>query len=200
MQAEGCDAIYRSFMEKKLVTLDSASTIADGISVKVPGDKTVEIINKYVDGVVTVSDTEIADAILLLMERCKQIVEPSGATPVAAVLNGKIDVKGKKAVCVLSGGNIDVSFVQSIIEQGLFARHRRVRFSVTLLDRPGSLVKLLEIIASSGANVLTIEHDKLREGLKPNETTVHIACETGGKDHAERLLKAITDNGYKMEI
>ena len=95
VQSEGADAIARSFKEKKLISTNSAATIADGIAVKQPGDKTVEIINKYADNVVTVSDTEIADAVLLLMERCKQIVEPAGATPVAAVLSGKLDVKGK---------------------------------------------------------------------------------------------------------
>ena len=200
VQSEGADAIARSFKEKKLISTNSAATIADGIAVKQPGDKTVEIINKYADNVVTVSDTEIADAILLLMERCKQIVEPAGATPVAAVLSGKLDVKGKKVVCVLSGGNIDVSFVQSIIERGLFARHRRVRFTVTLLDRPGQLVKLLNIIADAGANVLTVEHDKLTKGLNPNETTVHIACEVGGEEHSKKLFDAITGNGYKLDI
>ena len=96
----------------------------DGIAVKAPGDITVELINRYADDVVTVNDNEISEAILLLMERCKQIVEPSGATPVAAVLKGKVDVKGKKVVCLLSGGNIDVSFIQCIIAQGLVARNK----------------------------------------------------------------------------
>lgn len=116
VQAEGANAIAQSFREKRYISTDTVSTIADGIAVKAPGDITVELINRYVDDVVTVSDMEISDAILMLMERCKQIVEPSGATPVAAVLNGKVDVKGKNAVCLLSGGNIDVSFIQCIIE------------------------------------------------------------------------------------
>lgn len=199
VQAEGADAIARSFRAGKLVTTESASTIADGIAVKVPGDISVGIINEYADDVVTVSDTQIAEAILLLMERNKQIVEPAGATPLAAVLAGKVDIKGKKAVCLMSGGNIDVSFIQSIIEQGLVARQRRVKFTVTLIDRPGSLVKLLNIISSSGANILSIEHDKLKEGLNPNETTVHIACEIGGKEHADILFRSIEENGYKLE-
>lgn len=199
VQAEGADAIAQSFKAGKLITTDSAATIADGIAVKVPGDITVELINRYVDDVVTVSDIQIADAILLLMERCKQIVEPAGATPLAAVLNGKIDVRGKKVVCLMSGGNIDVSFVESIIEQGLVARHRRVQFTVTLLDRPGSLVKLLNIIAAAGANILSVEHNRLKAGLNPNETTVRIACEVGGKEHAEELFRKITENGYSLE-
>ncbi len=200
VQAAGADAIARSYEAKQLVCTDSASTIADGIAVKSPGDLTVELINRYADGVITVTDTEIADAILLLMERCKQIVEPAGASSLAAVLSGKLDVKGKRVVCVLSGGNIDVSFIQSIIERGLAARHRRIRFIVRLLDRPGSLVQLLEVIASSGANILAIEHDKLSEGLNPNETSVHIACEVGGREHGDAVISGIRQHGYQVEF
>lgn len=200
VQAEGADAIARSYAEKALISTDSASTIADGIAVKAPGDLTVELINRYADGVVTVSDSEIANAILLLMERCKQIVEPAGATPLAAVLSGKIDVKGKRVVCVMSGGNIDVSFIQSIIERGLVARHRRMKFRVKLVDKPGSLVQLLNIIADAGANVLTVEHDKLNPSLRPNETIVRIACEVGGKSHGDSLISALTWQGYEVEL
>lgn len=200
VQAEGADAIAQSFAAKKLVTTEYAATIADGIAVKAPGDMTVELINQYADGVVTVSDSEIANAILLLMERCKQIVEPAGATPLAAVLSGKIDVKGKRVVCLLSGGNIDVSFIQSIIERGLVARHRRMKFKVKLLDKPGALVQLLNIIADSGANVLAVDHDKLNFGLNPNETIVRIACEVGGKAHGDALVEALQKNGYKVKL
>ena len=200
VQAEGANAIAQSFREKRLISTATASTIADGIAVKQPGDITVDIINSFCDGVVTVSDSQIAGAILLLMERCKMIVEPAGATPVAAVLNGKIDVKGKNVVCVLSGGNIDVSFVQSIIEQGLAARHRRIRFTARLLDKPGSLVQILSILAESGANILTIEHDKLAAGLNPNETKVHIACEVGGKAHGQAVLDELKNHGFEVEL
>ena len=200
VQAEGANAIAQSFREKRLIGTAAASTIADGIAVKQPGDITVDIINSLCDGVVTVSDSQIAGAILLLMERCKMIVEPAGATPVAAVLNGKIDVKGKNVVCVLSGGNIDVSFVQSIIEQGLAARHRRIRFTARLLDKPGSLVQILSILADSGANILTIEHDKLAAGLNPNETKVHIACEVGGKVHGQAVLDELKNHGFEVDL
>ena len=200
VQAEGANAVARSFREKSLVTTDSASTIADGIAVKAPGDISVEIINRCADGVVTVSDAEISSAILLLMERCKQIVEPAGATPVAAVLGGKIDVKGKNVVCVLSGGNIDVSFIQSVIEQGLVVRNRRLTFTVKLMDRPGSLVQMLTILAEAGANVLTIQHDKLMSGLNPNETFVHVACEVGGKAHGRAVTDELRNCGYHVEI
>lgn len=198
VQAEGADAIAQSYKLGRLVTTDTAATIADGIAVKAPGDMTVELIRRWADGVVTVSDLEISDAILQLMERSKQIVEPAGATPLAAVLSGKIDAAGKNVVCVLSGGNIDVSFIQCIIEQGLVARHRRMKFTVTLLDRPGSLARMLDVIAAARANILTVEHDKLSLGLNPNETTVHVACEVAGREHGESLLGALRAQGYTV--
>ena len=198
VQAAGADAIARSYAEKRLCCTDTVSTIADGIAVKGPGDMTVELINRYADGVVTVSDGEIAEAILLLMERCKQIVEPAGATPVAAILSGKLDLQGKKVVCLLSGGNIDVGFVQGIIERGLVARSRRLKFTVKLVDKPGSLVRMLTVLADSGANVLTVQHDKLRAGLNPNETTVHVACEVGGAEHGEAVLEKLREEGFQL--
>ena len=199
VQAEGANAIARSFREKRLITTETASTIADGIAVKAPGDITVGIINQYVDDVVTVSDREISSAILLLMERCKQIVEPAGATSLAAALGGKIDVEGKNVVCLLSGGNIDVSFIQNIIEQGLVARNRRLKFIAKLIDRPGSLVQLLNVLAQAGANVLTVQHDKLMLGLNPNETYVRIACEVGGKAHGSIVMSELKNHGYQVE-
>ena len=200
VQAEGADAIAQSFHSHSYVQTDSVATIADGIAVKAPGDITVPLIQKYADDVVTVNDLEISEAVLLLMERCKQIVEPSGAAPVAAVLKGKVDVKGKNVVCLLSGGNIDVSFIQCIIEQGLVSRHRRLRFTVTLLDRPGSLGKLLNDIAALGANILSVEHDRLTAGLNPNEIDVHVSCEVGGKEHGDRVLDQLIQNGYHVKI
>ncbi|MBR1457674.1 MAG: threonine ammonia-lyase [Oscillospiraceae bacterium] len=200
VQAEGADAIARSYATGALCTTDTANTIADGIAVKAPGDIAVELINRHADGVVTVSDAEIANAILLLIERCKQVVEPAGATPLAAVLSGKLDVKGKRVVCVLSGGNIDVSFIQNIIEQGLVARNRRIRFLVKLLDRPGSLVQLLNVIADAGGNIMSVEHDRLTANLNPNETSVHIACEVGGAEHGKALIARLTEHGYGVEI
>ena len=200
VQAEGADAIARSFREKRYISTDEVSTIADGIAVKSPGDITVELINRYADDVVTVSDIEISEAILMLMERCKQIVEPSGATPVAAVLKGKVDVRGKKVVCLLSGGNIDVSFIQCIIEQGLVSMHRRLKFPFTLLDKPCSLSRLLNDVAALGANILSVEHDRLSAGLNPNETNVHIACEVGGRAHGENVVAELKNKGYNLNI
>ena len=200
VQAETANAIALSFQQKKLVTTETASTIADGIAVKVPGDITVDLINKYAAGVVTVSEKEIANAILLLMERCKQIVEPAGATPLAAVLSGKIDVKGKRVVCLMSGGNVDVSFLQNIIEQGLVARNRRLKFVATLADRPGSLVQLLNVLAEKRANVISISHDQLYRRLNPGQTNVHVTCEVGGAEHGKSIIDAIVATGVEVEV
>lgn len=198
VQAEGAPAVANSFKNKKHCTTDTATTIADGIAVKIPGEKTIELINKYADDVVTVSDAEISEAILLLLERTKQVVEPAGATPLAAVLNEKVDVKGKKVACVLSGGNIDVSFVQRIIDLGLVTRERKLKFRATLLDTPGSLENLSRLLAGVNANIIMVQYDRWSADLDPNEAIIHIACEVGGKEHGQRVMKALKDNGYKV--
>ncbi|MBQ7794490.1 MAG: pyridoxal-phosphate dependent enzyme, partial [Clostridia bacterium] len=192
------DAIARSFREKKSVSLDSVMTIADGIAVKTPGTLTMELINKYADDVVTVSDADISAAILMLMERTKQIVEPAGATPLAAVLNGKIDADGKKVVCVMSGGNIDVSFVHRIIEIGLAARQRKLKFKTTLHDTPGSLVNLSKVLSDASANIVMVQYDRFDANLNPNEVIIHIACDVGGKEHGEKVVRALEKNGYNV--
>lgn len=198
VQAEGAPAIAESFKQKKHVSTESATTIADGIAVKIPGKNTIELINKYADDVVTVSDAEISEAILLLLERTKQVVEPAGATPLAAVLNNKIDVKGKKIACVLSGGNIDVSFIQRIIDLGLVSRERKLKFRATLLDIPGSLEHLSNVLARTGANIIMVQYDRWSAELDPNEAIIHIACEVGGREHGQRVMKALKENGYKV--
>lgn len=198
VQAEGAPAVAHSFKNKKHSTTDSATTIADGIAVKIPGENTIELINKYADDVVTVSDAEISEAILLLLERTKQVVEPAGATTLAAVLNEKVDVKGKKVACVLSGGNIDVSFVQRIIDLGLVTRERKLKFRATLLDTPGSLENLSRLLAGANANIIMVQYDRWSADLDPNEAIIHIACEVGGKEHGQRVMKALKDNGYKV--
>lgn len=199
VQSEGAPAINLTFKNKKYTSTDTVSTIADGIAVKMPGKKTAELINKYADDVVTVSDAEISAAILLLMERTKQVVEPAGATTLAAVLNNKVDVKGKKIVCVLSGGNIDVSFIQRIIELGLVSRDRKLKFKTTLLDLPGSLEHLSRLLASVNANIVMVQHDRMSAELDPNEAIIHIACEVSGKEHGEKVVKTLEKNGYKVE-
>lgn len=196
VQAEGANAVFRSFHEGKRVESERVSTIADGIAVKCPGEKTVAEIMKYADDLVTVSDNDISAAILLLMERTKQIVEPSGASSLAAVLAGKIETADRKTVCLLSGGNIDVSFIHRVIELGLVSRHRRIKFATRLPDSPGSLMRLLHIIADTGANIMTINHDRLCPSLSPSEILVHIACEVGGQEHGDALLARLAAEGY----
>lgn len=200
VQAEGAPAIARSFKEKKHCSTEKSLTIADGISVKCPGEKTIELINKYADDVVTVSDAEISSAILYLIERTKQVVEPAGATTIAAVLSGKIDVKGQKTVCVLSGGNIDVSFIARIIELGLSSRGRKIKFRTTLLDIPGSLEHLSRVLKEVNANIIMVQHDRMSADIDPNEAIIHIACEVGGTEHGEKVIKTLEKSGYKIVL
>ena len=200
VQAENADAICRSFKAKELVSTEFANTIADGIAVKTPGTLTTEIINQYVDDMVTVSDSDISAAILMLMERNKQIVEPAGATPLAAVLNNKIDVKGKKVACVMSGGNIDVSFVHKIIEIGLVARQRKLKFRATLLDKPGSLTLLSQIVSDCNANIVRVQYDRMNADLEANQVIIHIGCEVGGKEHGEKVIQSLKDHGMEVVL
>ena len=198
VQAEGAPAIANSFRTGERIPSDTVHTIADGIAVKTPGEKTFEYIKKYVDRVVTVSDDEIASAVLLLLERCKQVVETSGAAPLAAVLNNKVDVKGKKVVCVLSGGNIDVSFIHKIVEKGLITRCRQLKFSVLMPDAPGALEHFSHIVAQQNANLILFQHDRVQTDLEIGEAIIHVVCEVGGVDHAKRLIDTLTDDGYKV--
>lgn len=198
VQAEGANAIYRSFNEKKLVTLPAVSTIADGIAVKTPGSLTQELINQYVDKIVTVSDADISSAILIMLERNKQVVEPAGAASLAAVLSGAVDVRGKRSVCVLSGGNIDVSFIHRIIEIGLVARNRKLKFKTVMPDLPGSLQKFSTIMSEAFANIVMVQYDRMNADLDPHEVILHIACEVGGKEHGEQVIAMLAQNGYKV--
>ena len=200
VQAEGAPAIAKSFAEKKHISTDYSRTIADGISVKNPGEKTIELINKYADDVVTVTESEISEAILYLIERTKQVVEPAGATTLAAVLAGKVDVTSKKTVCVLSGGNIDVSFITRIIELGLSSRGRKIKFRATLLDIPGSLEHLSKVLSDANANIIMVQYDRMSKDLDPNEAIIHIACEVGGTEHGEKVVKALEKNGYSITV
>ena len=145
-----------------------------------------------------VSDDEIASAVLLLLERCKQVVETSGAAPLAAVLNNKVDVKGKKVVCVLSGGNIDVSFIHKIVEKGLITRCRQLKFSVLMPDAPGALERFSHIVAQQNANIILFQHDRVQTDLEIGEAIIHVVCEVGGVDHAKRLIDTLGREGYRV--
>lgn len=196
IQADGAAAIYQSFGKDNVITLPHVSTIADGIAVKTPGDITQAIINEYVDDIVTVSDADISSAILILLERNKQVVEPAGAVSLAAVISGKVDVKDKRAVCVLSGGNIDVSFIHRIIEIGLVSRNRKLKFKTVMPDIPGSLEKFSKVMSEAFANIVMVQYDRMSAELNPSEVILHIACEVGDKAHGESVIKRLEKSGY----
>ncbi len=201
VQSDGADAIVQSFKRKELVYIGDACTIADGIAVKCPGDLTVDIINRYVDDMVTVNEEEIASTILLLLERSKQVVEPAGAVSLAAAINGKLpDIAGKRVVCVLSGGNIDVSFIHRIVEKGLVNRGRQMKFKTIMLDVPGSLEHFSSILARSGANIIMVQHDRMQADLNLNEAILHIACEVSGPTHGQAVVAALEAEGYKIHM
>ncbi|MDR2655179.1 MAG: threonine ammonia-lyase [Oscillospiraceae bacterium] len=200
VQADGADAIVRSFERKELVTVPDIHTIADGIAVKSPGDLTVGLINKYVDKMVSVSDEDTAEAILLLMERAKQVVEPAGAVSLAAALGGKADIRGKKTVCLLSGGNIDVSFIHRIVETGLIKHGRHVKINTIMLDKPGSLEKFAHIVAASGGNIIKTTHDRQSSTLRLDEAILQVTCEVSDHDHGKRVIKALKEGGFDSFI
>jgi len=198
VQADGARAIAASFGHAPK-ELERIFTIADGIAVKRPGDITMNYINKYADGILTVSDDEIASAIISLIERAKEIVEPAGAAGLAAVLCDRYPfLRGKITVCLLSGGNVDVSFIHKIIERGLVSRGRQIRFSVVLSDKPGSLEAVSHVLAKNGANVIAMQYDRVNAELSLNETILHITCEVSGTEHGARVFQALRDADYRI--
>ena len=199
VQAANADAMVRSFKDGKLTPLTRISTIADGIAVKRPGSITFELIKKYADELVTVTDDEIASTIIELMERTKQVIEPAGATSLAALLNGKIDAKGKNVVCVLSGGNVDIGFIHKIVERGLVKRGRQLRLSILMPDIPGGLERVAKIIASTNANVIGVQYDRSSPELQINSVVLHITCETSGHEHGKTIKKELENNGFKVQ-
>ena len=198
VQAEGAPAIAQSFHQDGIRASDSVHTIADGIAVKCPGTTTMEHINHFVDDMMTVSDSDIAATILLLLERTKQVVEPAGASSLAALLSGQRSFAGKKVCCVLSGGNIDVSFFHRIVEKGLVSRGRHMKFSTIMPDVPGALENFASIIASQNANIIMFQHDRVNANLDIDEAIVHVVCEVGGVEHGKALLNEIEKHGYQV--
>lgn len=200
VQAEGAPATYLSIREGKIVELEKVNTIADGIAVRRPGEITTQIIKRYVDEIVLVSDEEIASAILLLMERAKLIVEAAGAVGTAALIAGKIPLKGARVLIVLSGGNIDVNLIARLIERGLIKTGRLLRFSTTLPDRPGALAGMLRVIAEERGNIISINHDRMSLRIRPAEAEVTITVETYGEEHAEKIIKSLKSHNYKIRL
>jgi threonine dehydratase len=181
------------------VTLDAASTIADGIAVKRAGDLTFEHVRKVVDEIVTVSEEEIASAILYLIEKEKTVVEGAGAVGVAALMQRKLrGLEGKKVVALVSGGNIDVNLVARVIERGLVKDGRLVRISVALQDRPGQLAKVSAIVANARANVIEVHHTRAF-AYRFGDTTLQLTLETRGPEHVEEILRALRERGYQVQ-
>lgn len=199
VQAQGAPAMYMSKHARVLKSTPDATTIADGIAVKVPGDLTFPIIDNYVDDIVIVDDEAIANTILMLLERSKLMVEGAGAVALAAILNHKIPAKGK-VVSVVSGGNIDVNFISRIIERGLVKAGRRIRISTQITDRPGLLQQLLTVIADTRANVITVFHDRIERNVPIGEAVVEVSLETRDALHTEQIMTNLRQNGYKARI
>lgn len=181
------------------VTVPGAPTIADGIAVRRVGEHTLALARRYLDGVVTVSEEEIANAILLLLEIEKTVVEGAGAVALAALVNKRVSLEGRSVVLLLGGGNIDVNVIARIIERGLVKDGRIVRLAVMLRDRPGALARLAELVAAARANVLHINHDRAFSRARLGETEVEITLETSGRDHIEAIKRHLLAAGYTVE-
>ena len=198
VQAAGAPSMVKSVDGGEIVELPSVSTIADGIAVKKPGDLTYELCKKYVDKIVTVTDDEISAAILALMEQQKLVTEGAGAIAVAAAMFNKVDVKGKKVVCLLSGGNIDVTILSRVIKRGLLMSGRTCQLTVELADKPGQLKNVSRIIADLGGNVTSVHHERANEGTDVNGCYLRIVMETRNYEHIEQIKKGLTDFGFKL--
>lgn len=183
----------------KPVTLESAKTIADGIAVRRAGERTLPLVQKYVDDIVTVEEEEIANAILLLLEREKTLAEGAGAAALAAVLNRKLSLEGKRVAVLVCGGNIDVTLLARIIERGLVKDGRLVRLRVHLPDYPGALHRLTGILADHRANIVETAYDRAYHGVNLGDTAIDITMETRGPDHIAELLAALSAAGYTHE-
>jgi threonine dehydratase len=185
--------------EGRPVTLSPAKTIADGIAVRRAGERTLPLVQKYVDDIVTVEEEEIANAILLLLEREKTLAEGAGAAAIAALLNHKLPLKGKKVAVLVCGGNIDVTLLARIIERGLVKDGRLVRLRVHLPDYPGALYRLTGILADHRANIVETAYDRAYHGVNLGDTAIDITMETRGPDHIAELLAALVTAGYAHE-
>lgn len=182
----------------EVTTVDTGRTIADGIAVRTPGTRTFPMVRKYVDDVVTVDDEEIANAILLLLEREKTVAEGAGAASLAAALNRKLDLSGRKVAILIGGGNIDVNVISRIIERGLVKDGRLVRLTAMVTDRPGALAALLNAIAHQQANVVEIHHNRAFIKSPLGDTSVELVLETRGPEHIEEIVAALGAKGYAM--
>jgi threonine dehydratase len=201
VQAAGCAPYIDSLAAHRPVGARSANTICDGIAVKRPGDYTLPIVERYLDEVVTVEDDEVAEAMVLLLERSKLVVEGAGAVAVAALMQGRVKPPSDGAVCaVLSGGNVDATLLSECIRLGETAARRRMVLSTVVPDRPGALSSLLQVVAGRGANVVDVEH--LRDGidLHVGETAIKLVLQTRGAEHSDEILAAAREEGFTVRV
>ena len=198
MQAAGSASMYESKIAGHPVMLESAATFADGIAVKQPGDITFDIVEKYVDKIVTVSEDEIAAAILALIEKQKVIAEGAGAVAVTAVMFDKLPLEGRKVACIVSGGNIDVNILNRVITRGLVTSGRNANLTIALSDKPGQLQQVAEIIARCGGNVVAVHHDRADANMAITSCFLKIALET--RDHAQidEIKNELSKEGFTI--
>lgn len=199
VQAAGAPSMEKSILDDEIETLSKVQTIADGIAVKTPGELTFDLVKQYVDGIYTVTDDEIALAILTLLEQQKLISEGAGAVPVAAVLAGKIpDIEGKNVCCLVSGGNIDVTILSRVIERGLKMSGRKANITIALSDKPGQLSDVSNIIAEKGANVTSVSYDSTDLDMNITDCYLKIAVETRDYAHIVAIKQALKDAGFEV--
>ncbi|MFC7140940.1 threonine ammonia-lyase [Halosimplex aquaticum] len=201
VQAEGASSVADSLQKGEVVARDSVDTIADGIATRKVGAQTFDVIRERVDEVVTVSDDEVAVALTTLLERGKTLVEGAAAVALAAVLEGAFEYDDDEVVVpVLSGGNIDLNVLTTVVMRGLVETGRYLRIRTTLKDRPGELERLVEVISDSRANIHAIEHDRAGKDVAMNAAEVELDLETRGPDHATELLDALRSEGYDVDV
>ncbi|MGO1391748.1 threonine ammonia-lyase [Agrococcus casei] len=199
VQASGASAFAPSLDQGEPVTIETKPTIADGIAVSRPGDLTFEIVRESVDEIVSVSDDDIARALIVLLERAKQVVEPAGAAGVAGILSGQIRGTGNTVV-MLSGGNIDLMFLERVISRGLTASQRYLTMRLALPDRPGQLAIISQIVSDEGANVVEVLHTQHDEWTGILDVTLDLSVTTRGAEHSQQVLEALRRAGYKPQI
>ncbi len=200
VQAEGAASMVQSLHDHKQEKLPSVATVADGIAVKEPGKITFETCSNYVDEIVTVSEDEICAAILKLIESEKMVAEGAGAASVAAVMYNKVPVKGKKTICVVSGGNIDVTILNRVITRGLAKSGRLCTIEMELDDKPGELVEVCSVIAGLGGNITGVHHDRSANRNKVNACVLRLTMETRDEEHVKEIKEALESKGFHLWI
>ena len=198
VQAENAPSMAESVERGEAVTLESVKTFADGIAVKHPGDVTFEMVQKYVDAVVTVSEDEIAAAILALIEKQKLIAEGAGAVSVAAAMFHKLPIEGKKVVCIVSGGNIDVNILSRVITRGLVAAGRNSMLQIALEDKPGQLLGVSQIVSECGANVVSVHHERSDVNMAVTSCFLKVGMETRDFEQIAEIRRRLTEAGFKI--